>query len=124
MPYSVPLEICTLNIRGLSGIIKRQPITKVMKNDGLDIIPRTETQVFHPVLKPTMNTSIALAVIFSWGNQIENRCWNSFALQVQAILIRWRSDGVEVRVAGNHLYAAMRRTADMGPTGKRPFMNL
>lgn len=48
LPYGTSLKVGTLNIRGLNGengITKRQHITKVMKDERLDIILLTETQV-------------------------------------------------------------------------------
>ena len=48
LPYGMPLKAATVNVRGLNGengITKRQHIVRVMKEERLDILLLTETQV-------------------------------------------------------------------------------
>ena len=50
IPYGFPLKAPSLNIRGLNGengIATRQHVTHVMKQEGIDFMLLTETQVNH-----------------------------------------------------------------------------
>ena len=50
VPYGFPFKAATLNVRGLNGdngITKRQHVTQIMKQEGVDIMLLTETHVNH-----------------------------------------------------------------------------